>query len=306
MSNSAATPSMTLALSSSALLAVSGFLLAFNLALPKLAYTYGFAPLNYLALACFGTAILLWLVAWATGNRPRLDTHTIRYGLVAGLLTVVLPSGILFLAIPHVGAGFVTLTGALPPIFTYALALLLRFEPPNGLRAGGVLAGVAGVAVLGWSKFTLADADPVWIVITLLVPVIVASANIYRARSWPKGATALSLAPLMLTGASFWLAIITIGGGDLVPAHLASGAPIILALQIAVMTALYIMYFVVQRYAGTVYFSQIGSIAAVFGTILATAWFHEVMPPLLGLSAALLALGVAGVTLGQLLVRHDR
>lgn len=294
------------ALFSALLLALTAGLLTLTLAVPKYAYAQGFTPLVFLFVAATLTAVMLWIVATLAGQMPQIRPAHLRYGLIAGLLTVAAPFGLLFVAIPHVGTGFVTLVGALPPIITYIMAVGLKLERFHWLRALGVLVGMAGVIILGWSKLDLATAEPVWVFLPLLVPVIVACANQFRARAWPTGATALQLAPLMLGGAALWLGLFlaVFDHTSLIPRGANGYAALSLAVQIAMMTALYIMYFVLQLYAGTIYFSQIGSVSAIFGAPLAVIWFGEILPPAIIPAAILLAVGVACVTLGQQLVQR--
>lgn len=291
------------ALRAPAALLITGGLLGLNLNTAKFALGLGLAPASFLLFSVAGAALLLFALTHLVRQPPRLDGATLRYGLVSGLLSVAAPNTMLFLAIPHVGAGFVSLTGALPPLGTYALALLLRLEQPRWLRAAGIIAGIVGAALLALSRAGVRDAELGWIVLTLSVPGVVACGNIYRTMRWPAGATALQLAPLMLTGSLVWIAAYA-GSFELaaMQATLALGlGTLILPIQMVIVALMYVMYFVLQRIAGPVYFSQIGSVGAIVGVAIAVVWFGESLPSGTALAALFIGLGVAGVTLGQFL-----
>ena len=294
------------ALRAPAALLITGGLLGLNLNTAKFAIGSGLAPASFLLLSILGAAILLFVLTGLLRQAPALSRPNLRYGFVSGLLSVAAPNTILFLALPHVGAGFVSLLGALPPLGTYALALLFRLEPPRWLRALGVAAGIAGAVLLGLSRAGAATADPGWVLVSLSVPVIVACGNIYRTMRWPPGATALQLAPLMLAGSVLWIGAYVAGfESAALPGTLALGlGTLILPLQVVIVALMYVMYFVLQRIAGPVYFSQIGSVGAIVGVAIAVAWFGETLPAGTALAAFFIALGVAGVTLGQFLARR--
>jgi drug/metabolite transporter (DMT)-like permease len=257
----------------------------------KLGMAHGVPLLALLFWAVLGAAALLALLALAARRPPAFDRRSLVYGLVSGLLLMALPTGIGYLAARHVGAGFVSLTLAFVPLITYLLALALRIEPNRWVRVTGVIAGLAGALVLAFGKTRTPDAEPLWIAAALAIPVVIATGNIYRTLRWPPGATALSLAPLMLAGAAVWLLPLAASQAGAV---IADGAGLALAAtQAVVFTLTYSLYFILQRIAGPVYLSQIGSVGAVSGTAIAVLGFGETMPVGFAGAAALIVVGVA-------------
>jgi drug/metabolite transporter (DMT)-like permease len=185
-------------------------------------------------------------------------------------------------------------------LLTYGLVLALGMERPRALRALGVLFGLAGAALLGLAKARGAAVDPLWVVAALTGPVFIACGNIYRTLRWPPGATALSLAPgMMLGGAALILPYLLTSGTSLLPSPRDAATLWILLAQTIVLAATYALYFVLQKLAGPVYLSQIGSVGAVFGAALAVFALGE---------PAGLALPVAGgaILLGVFLVNRGR
>jgi len=271
------------------LLAVGGSIGVTN-NLARLGDGSGAPPLALLLCSVLGAAFLLAILAVAARRSPALDRRTLVYGLVSGLLLMALPTGIIYLAVPHVGAGFVSLSLAFVPLITYLLAAILRIEPNRWLRLAGVFAGLAGALLLALGKARAPDAQPLWIAATLAVPVTIAIGNIYRTLRWPPGAASLSLAPLMLAGAGIWLLPLALPGAGAV---LANGTGVMLAvIQAIVFTLTYSLYFILQRLSGAVYLSQIGSVGAVVGAAIAVIAFGERMPPGFVVAAILIVAGL--------------
>jgi drug/metabolite transporter (DMT)-like permease len=286
-----------------ACLLVVGALLGLTANMVKVAVASGWPPLAFLFWATLGAGLILLGRAAASGAAPGAAPRDLKYYLATGLLSIALPNALVFAAVPHVGASFVATCFALPPLLTYGLVLALGMERPRALRALGVLFGLAGAALLGLAKARGAAVDPLWVVAALTGPVFIACGNIYRTLRWPPGATALSLAPgMMLGGAALILPYLLASGTSLLPSPPSprdAATLWILLAQTIVLAATYALYFVLQKLAGPVYLSQIGSVGAVFGAALAVFALGE---------PAGLALPVAGgaILLGVFLVNRGR
>lgn len=274
------------------LLAV-GALLGLTANVVKIAVGAGWPALAFLFWSALGAGFILFFAAVARGEAPGLRRSDLAYYAVCGLLSISAPNTLGFGAVAHVGASFVALCLALPPLLTYGLALALRMERPRTTRAAGVLFGLAGAAVLGAAKVGGPVDNALWIVGALASPVFIAFGNIYRTLRWPAGATALSLAPGMLIFGSLAIApCLIIAGVPFGPTGLQGLALWLLITQTLVFTATYALYFVLQKLAGPVYLSQIGSVAAVFGAALAVLALGEPAGPALLAAAALILIGV--------------
>jgi drug/metabolite transporter (DMT)-like permease len=256
----------------------------------KLGVQWSVPLLPLLFWGMLGGAVLLGVVAALSKSVPVLDRGTLLYGLISGLLLIALPTGIIYLGGSHVGAGFVSLTLAFVPMITYVWALALGIEAFRWLRVAGVVAGLAGGLVLALGKARAPDAELGWILATVAIPMIIASGNIYRTQYWPKGAQPLALAPLMLAGGALWLLPVALdrGIGSTGTVHGVGLA----VLQAVVSTAMYSLYFVVQKLSGPVYLSQLGSIAAITGAAIAILVFGEAVPQGLAPAAVLIVIGV--------------
>jgi len=274
------------------LLLAVGAMLGVTAVIAKAAALAGWPPLALLAWSILGAALLQVGLTAASGKRLNTSAPYLRYYLVSGLL-FALPNALAFAAAQHVGAGIVALCFAFPLILTYGLALCFRLERLQATRLGGVLVGLVGALVIATGDSGQGLLSSTWLLAALAAPVIIAFGNLYRSLHWPQGATALELSPGMLLA----------GGGSLLAALLAAGATLhpvewnfitsaFLLGQTAIFALLYLLYFILQKLAGPVYLSQIGSVGALVGLALATLLLAEPLSTKLLLAAALVAVGI--------------
>ncbi|MDH3264235.1 MAG: hypothetical protein OEM24_09575 [Paracoccaceae bacterium] len=202
-----------------------------------------------------------------------------------------------YLSVAHVGAGYVSLTFAFPVLVTYLFALPLGLDRARPLKFLAVGLGLSGGLILAFGKAAPGGAGAAWVALASAIPVALAAGNLYRTRFWPEGAEALPLAALTAL----------FGGLAALPAAaLAEGAPAfspgVTALGLAgaaVFASQYALLFRLQRLAGPVYMSQIGSVAAVVGALFAVAHLGESLPSGFWPAALLIALGAAAFQASQ-------
>ena len=202
---------------------------------------------------------------------------------------------------PRVGASFVALVIAFPPLFTYLGALALSMERWQTRRALGVALALGGAALLAVYKFAEPNANPFWIMAALSGPVVLAIGNIYRTARWPEGASPTALAPGML-GASGLLLLLTgaiasaATEGSLfslsVPTDTLRPTLLILA-QIVTFSLQFLLLFRLQKAGGPVYLSLLGSVGAIVGVPIAMLLLGESWPEGLLAGGLLIAAGIA-------------
>ncbi|UYG04666.1 DMT family transporter [Halomonas sp. LR3S48] len=275
-----------------ACLLLVGSLLALSLVVAKIADGAGAPRLSFLMVAVTGAGVLLLALATQQRQPMRLDRRIVEYALVSGAL-FALPNALGFLAVRHVGAGFVSLSFALPILVTWVIAVGMGMERVNVLRLLGVLLGLAGGVLLAWAKAGGMQGAQGWVALVLTIPLIIALGNIYRTLRWPGGAGPVYLAALMLLGGALALApfVLAFEAQQLAQLLGSTGVLRLLLAEVAVFTVLYVFYFVLQKIAGPVYLSQIGMVAALVGTLIAVSLLGETVPPYLGLAGALVVLG---------------
>ena len=273
------------------LLSVGG-LLGASIVIGKAAIGQGGEPLGVLMTAMALSGLVLTGLAIATGQGARPSWRLLEYGLVSGLLFAA-PNAIGMLAVRHVGAGYVVLSFAFPILLTYVMALALNMEKMRTVKAVGVTFGLAAGVLLALGKAGGDGAVLFWVILVALAPVLIAVGNIYRTRRWPAGVAPSLLAGAMLLSGAAVLAPVVLFEGGAATSIVGSPAvwPLVL-LQALVFSVLYLLYFLLQRLAGPVYLSQIGSVAAVVGVALSHLWLGEALPENLAVSGALLAIGL--------------
>lgn len=274
------------------LLVVVGLFIGLTANLVKFATAAGAAPFAFLFWSTLGAGLVLAAAAALGGQLPRANRRTGEYFFMSGLLSLALPNFLIFSAVPHVGAGFAAISFAFPPLYTYALAIAFGLERFRAVRGAGILAALVGVVILAAAKTMSGDSAPVWIAATLLAPVIIAAGNIYRTMRWPQGAGSLSLAPGMLLGAALLLGLASLAATMPLSLPATPAALGALTAQIATFSAMYLLYFVLQKVAGPVYLSQIGSVGAISGAAVAILVLDESVPHGLVPAALLIGVGV--------------
>lgn len=280
------------------LLLAVGSLLGVTAVVAKAAALAGWPPLALLAWSNLGAAALQ-LAATAVRRRAvNLSRPYLAYYLMSGLL-LALPNALAFGAAQHVGAGIVALCFAFPLVVTYGLALLAGLERLQGLRFAGVLLGLAGALTLALGDAALGVGPSAWMLAALAFPVILAVGNLYRSLYWPRGADALALSPgMLLVAGALLVAGLLAAGLPLQPAAWSLATAGFLAGQTAVFALFYLLFFLLQKLAGPVYLSQIGSVGALVGVGLATLLLHEPLTVKILAAGALVAGGIFLVNRG--------
>lgn len=274
----------------SLLLAV-GSLLALSAIFAKAAPAAGWHPLALLQWSMLGSAIIQSTFSGLLSVRRMPARSALTYTAMSGLLYAV-PNALAFAAARHVGAGFVALCFAFPLVLTYVIAVSLSMDRLTGSKIAGVASGLAGALLL--ARQGGIDGGPVqWIAASLAAPVVISLGNIYRSRYWPAGIPASQLsAGMMACGFVTMTVINTALGTPPMPQALSWQALTLLAGQVALFAVLYDLYFRLQKAAGPVYLSQIGSVGAAVGLVLAYFAFGEVPGPFQAAALPCIALGV--------------
>ncbi|ELZ12691.1 membrane protein [Halovivax asiaticus JCM 14624] len=291
-----------------AFLLATGVFLGLSTNLAKIAAGVGLEPLAFLAWSLVGSTTVLAVIGAVRHRLPPINARTIEYFVVSGLVSVAVPNLLSFAAVPRVGAGFVALSIAFPPLFTYLGALLLGMEEFQTRRAAGVAFALGGAALLAALKLSEPDADAFWIVTTLTAPVLLAVGNIYRTLRWPEGAAPDELAPGMLAASGLMLLVVgaitgvLLGGVSrfslVVPTE--NIVPVLLIIaQTLTFSCMYLLFFFLQKHGGPIYLSLLGSVGAVVGVPIAVFLLGEAPPQGLAIGGLLIALGVGLLTFGD-------
>ncbi|MBC7942242.1 MAG: DMT family transporter [Chitinophagaceae bacterium] len=282
-----------------ACLLVTGALLGVSTNLAKLAGMHGLSALPFLAWSLLGAALILGGTAAVRHRWPPLSRRTAEYFVVSALLSVAGPQLLFFTAIPHVGASFVALAIALPPLFTYLGVLVLGMERFSIGRAAGVAFALAGAGLLAIMKLDTPDAETSWVLATLAGPLLLAAGNIYRSLRWPENTPLDALAPGMLAAAALGLLLVGVVPGFSLAVSFDSAVPVLLiAAQTAAFALQYFLFFILQERGGPVYMSLLGAVGALVGVPVAVLLIGETAPSGLLAGGGLIAVGIFLITSG--------
>lgn len=278
-----------------------GVLLGATLPLQKLAASAGVPPASWVFVATCGASLLLTLAALASGRA--LPARHLTYCAVAALVSFVVPNLLVFVVIPRIGAGLAGIMFALSPIVTLALSAALSRRRPDLAGTLGLLLGLAGaLAIIAFRGGAEAgsDAGPGWVLLALLIPLFLASGNIYRSAKWPAGADPLALsAGTNLTAAAMLAGAVLASGEGASGLAAVASVPLLIGGQIVLIGAMLALFFRLQQVGGPVYLSQIGYVAAAVGLVSGTLVLGERYPAATWLGALVVVAGVALVTWSQ-------
>ena len=282
------------------LLLVTGGLLGLTLPFGKIAGAAGVTPMAWAFLISAGAGGLLALWCGLRGLPLRLEPARLRYYAIAGGISFALPNALMFLVMPHLGAGYVGILFTLSPVMTLALSILFRVRRPSRLGMAGIAVGFVGAGLVAATRGELGrPADPVWVVVGVAMTACLATGNIYRSLAWPRDADPVELAAgSHLAAAGLLLAGLAVSGQAGALAGLAA-VPVLAAVQALVSALLFVTYFRLQVVGGPVYLSQIGYVAAAVGLASGILFLGESYGPQTWIGAAIIALGVTLTTRAQ-------
>ncbi len=282
------------------LLVGTGAALGLNFPLGKIAMAHGVNPALWAALISGGAGLMLLVITYITEARNGGIAIPLKFAVISGLISYVVPNFLTYLVIPKLGSGLAAIMFALSPVVTALLSIILRVRPPSNLGIAGIAMGLAGALIIIVSKTSnVGAANDLWIVVALLIPVFLGIGNVYRTVAWPEGASPRSLAALTNLAAVPFLLLLLIGQtGSLDFSPLAT-IPNLIILQLAVSTVMFLMFFRLQQIGGPTYLSQIGYVAAAVGVVVGVGYFGESYPWSVWLGTGVVAAGVALSTLGQ-------
>lgn len=283
-----------------------GTFLGASFPLQKTAAQVGVPPASWVFAMTFGASLFLLVRAVFAGKRPGLSRGYLTYYGVAALISFVIPNLIVFVSIPRIGAGLTAVMFALSPIFTLLLSTAVSRRRPDALGALGIALGLVGALIIIGLRGEGAPGQSTaigWVALGLLIPVFLASGNVYRSLAWPPGADPLALAAATNLAASVMLfGAVFANGEGWAGLRTVAFVPALIAAQVVASALMLAMHFRLQQVGGPVYLSQIGYVAAAVGLVSGTLLLGETYPLATWIGALVIVAGVALVTWSQ--ARH--
>ncbi len=274
-------------------LVTAGAALAVTILISRMASDAGAPMVWFLAVVMAGSGLVQLVLAGLLGQL-RGVLRMLPFAAGAGTLLAG-PMALGYLAVAHVGAGYIALTFAFPILLTWALARLLGLERADPRRALAVGLGLAGGVTLALAKLTdLPPGATGWLVAATAMPVVIAGGNIYRSRFWPAGARPMALSALtLLMGGLACVPLAMVLDGSAIGLWRDAGLRGLVGLDVAIFVIQYVAFFQLQRLGGPVTLSLLGPVAAVTGAGGALWLFAEPLPRNFALAAMLVGAGTA-------------
>lgn len=261
------------------LLVLLGFIWGSGYTLAKFAVTHGVPPMGYAFWQSLGPALLVTLFVVLSKERFAWDREHIRYYAVTGLLGIALPNTNMYIVAAHLPAGLLAIIVNTVPILTYPLALLWQLERFKFLRFIGVLIGFAGILciVLPSTGVAIVTAGQGWACLALLSPLSFSLAALYIHKKRPPQTSAISLTAGMLIFSTLLLIPLMLLSHSFYPLVRLQAAEWVIILEIVLSTIGYILFFILIRRAGAVYYSLVGGIVALTGLFWGFLIYHETL-----------------------------
>jgi len=277
------------------LLVVLGALWSLGPAAAKFVAINGVPPIGMVFWQTFIGGNLLLAVCLIRKIPIGLDRAYLRYYAVMGVFGIVLPYSLMFFVMRDLPAGLMSVLIVTAPLITYLIALAVRIETFGPRRAGGVMLGLAGVAVLVLPKGSLPSPDLLPIaLLAIITPALWAATNVFAETARPKEGNSIALAMGGVYVAAATSLVLALSSGTFHPIWDGFGPADWVIIGYGMVTvATYILYYTVITLAGAVYLAQVGYIVTLTGVGWG-AWFFSERPSVwLWLAVLLVFAGVA-------------
>jgi drug/metabolite transporter (DMT)-like permease len=244
-------------------------------------------------------AILLAVLRWRGIRLPR-DPATWRLFLVQACLNSVVPFTLIAWAERSVDAGLASILNGTTPVFVFLIGLALtRGKRPDGRKALGVLAGVAGISlIVGVQAFAGLGSAVIPQLAIVLATVAYACAALFG-RNFGGMDPLLPAAGSMLAGAALLLpaALLVDRPWTLAPSRESLLA--LLALAVFSTALAFAIYFRLIRTLGAVGTTAVSYLRVPIGVAIGIVFLGEALSPTVWAGLALVVAGVMAMTLPE-------
>lgn len=246
----------------------------------------------------FGAALILLAIGAVRRELPRLEWPHLRAYIIMGVTGIAAPIALLAWLSTKLPVGIISVIVILSPTITYALALGVDLERLKALSLVGILCGLAGIILLILPELNLPDSGMVWwLLLALLAPALFALTNILAVLIRPPDSPPVSFACGLVSSASIILlpAMFLFDQAYIFPGPSVSADLAILGAS-TITCLMYVLFLVIVKAAGPVFFSQFNYVIVVAGLGWGIALKSESYSLNVWLSAALMLAGVAFLT----------
>lgn len=260
-----------------ALLFACGIAWSLVFSLAKIAGESGHHPLGLTFWQGVGGGLLLLAITALRRRRVPLGPRYLGFYLLCGLLGTAMPTALMFLVAPKVGAGILAILMALVPLLTYGASILLGIDRAATLRVTGIALGFAAVLLIVLPQTGLEGALPLaWFAVALAIPLTYTVENMILALRRPDEVDAISLVgSFQIAGAALLLPV-TLATGTFMSLDGPWGTVHWAAIGMFVCNAAsYTLFLYILQKTGPVFAAQSGYIITVSGVLWGMALFGE-------------------------------
>lgn len=260
----------------------------------------GVKPLGYALWQSLGPAMALLLISIFRHTQSiRFEKKYLNYYLVCGLFGVAFPNTLIYFTSQHLPPGIVGVIVNIVPIIIYALALFWRQENFRWWRLFAVLVGVSGVMTIVIPHVHINTAAGIpWILLILLTPLSFALCAVFIARFRPVPSDSLGLSTGMLIISSLLLTPIVLSTHDFYAFHFPfTTIDWLLVLETLLSTTGYVIFFLLIRRAGPVYYSLVSGVVALTSVFWSWLIFHQIPSFMSAAGIALIVTSIGMITL---------
>jgi drug/metabolite transporter (DMT)-like permease len=238
--------------------------------------------------------VVLGLIALWRGKGMLTTPAALRFYLVVAILGTLVPNTTFYISVERLPSGFMSILIAIIPMLAFPMALALGMDRFSVLRLGGLLLGLAGVAVLAAPGAGLPEAGMVaYLPIALVGPLFYALEATYVARVGTQGMDALqAMLGASLVGLILCVPLMLVLGQGYWPGPLGRDDAA-LALSSALHALLYACYVWLAASAGAVFAAQSSYLVTAAGVVWAMLLLGERPSEMVWLALAVMLAGVA-------------
>jgi drug/metabolite transporter (DMT)-like permease len=266
--------------------------LVFSLA--KIAGSSGHHPLGLTFWQGVGGGLMLLSISALRRRRAPLDARHLGFYLVCGIFGTALPTCLMFVAAPKVGAGILAIVMALVPLLTYGGSILAGIDRAATRRVTGIGLGFGAVLMIVLPEAGVDGSPLLWLLVALAIPASYTAENMVLALKRPDKVDAITLVGVFQLAGAAVLLPVTLATGTFVGLDGPWGAPEWAAVAMFVTNAAsYALFLVVLRRTGPVFAAQSAYIITVTGVLWGMALFGERHGPWIWAALAVMLAGMA-------------
>ena len=253
--------------------------------------TNGVSPLGYAFWQSIGPAFLLTFFCFTTKNTPMFHFAYWPYFFICGLVGIAIPNTNMYFIASHISAGLLAVLVNTVPLIVYPLALLSGQEKLDRWRCLALLLGMLGILlIVGVSTSGFFSS---WTLLAMLSPFGFALCSIYIGARQPPAINSLQAASGMLIAASLLLTPLVLSQH----AFYSLSSPFTLVKQIIILEIIlssvgYLLFFILIRIAGPVFYSLTGGVVALTGLFWGYLVFGETPTSIQSIAIVLVVLAL--------------